>query len=149
MGHLTLISEDVISALALYPTELSETLAQYCPQPQWDAYVSGRFKETKDRDSSQLGGGKPILTAMRSAIGSEAIPGPSARGAAGLNVDEAERLPSPSGVSSSNGRSPVQNVLFSGRNLDEEQGDPRTRNSRSSPQSEEVCATLPVGRFHA
>jgi hypothetical protein len=149
MGHLTLISEDVISALALYPTELSETLARYCPQPQWDAYVSGRFKETKDRDSSQLGGGKPTLAAMRLAMGSEAIPGPSARGAAGLNVDEAERLPSASGIGSSNARSPVQNVLFSHRNLDEEQGDSRPRNSRSSPQSEEVCVSLLVGRFHA
>jgi len=138
MGHLTLISEDVISALALYSADLSDTLAQYCPQPQWDAYVSGRFRETKDRDSSQLGGGKPIVTAKRSAFGSEAMPRPS--GAAGLNVDEAERLPSASGIGSSNMRSPVQNVLFSDRNLDDEQGDSRPRNPRSSPpQSEAVC----------
>ena len=146
MGHLTLISEDVISALTLYPVELSETLAHYCPQPQWDAYVSGRFKETKDRDSTQLGGGKPMVTARRLTIGTEAIPGPP--GTIGLSVDEAERLPSASGVGSSNMRSPVQNVLFSDRNLDEERGDSRPRNSRLNPQSEEVCISLHAKMLH-
>ncbi|KIL67003.1 hypothetical protein M378DRAFT_323035 [Amanita muscaria Koide BX008] len=61
MGHLTLISEDVIAALERYPTDLRDILLQYAPVPEWDEYVSGRYNETKRRDSSLLGGGKPAL----------------------------------------------------------------------------------------
>lgn len=141
MGHLTLISEDVIAALALYPSDLSTTLAKYCPQPQWDTYVSGRFKETKARDSSQLGGGKPSVTSLpRLGMGSEvAAASPAGRGA-GLNVDEAERLPSLGGgaEASSKPRPPVQNVLFSAVNEEEEDATQIQRMSSTSPQSEEV-----------
>ena len=61
MGHLTLISEDVISALEHYPPDLRLTIAQYAPQPAWDEYVTGRYNETKKRDTSLLGGGKPVV----------------------------------------------------------------------------------------
>ena len=62
MGHLTLISEDVIGALEHYPPDLRLIIAQYAPQPAWDDYVVGRYNETKRRDTSLLGGGKPIVT---------------------------------------------------------------------------------------
>ncbi|GJJ12305.1 hypothetical protein Clacol_006546 [Clathrus columnatus] len=61
MGHLTLISEDVISALEHYPEDLSSTLHQYAPQPAWTRYVNGAYRETKSKDTSLLGGGKPAL----------------------------------------------------------------------------------------
>ncbi|KAF8625742.1 hypothetical protein AX17_006769 [Amanita inopinata Kibby_2008] len=61
MGHLTLISEDVIVALERYPTDLKQVLVKYVPSPEWDEYVSGRFNETKRRDTSLLGGGKPVV----------------------------------------------------------------------------------------
>ena len=61
MGHLTLISEDVINALEHFPPDLRLNIAQYAPQPEWDEYVTGRYKETKKKDSSLLGGGKPVL----------------------------------------------------------------------------------------
>lgn len=142
MGHLTLISEDVIAALALYPHDLSATLAKHCPQPQWDAYVSGRFKETKARDSSQLGGGKPSVTSLpRLGMGSEVVAASPAGRSVGLNVDEAERLPSLGGggaEASSKPRPPVQNVLFSAVNEDEENATQIQRMSATSPQSEEV-----------
>ena len=63
MGHLTLISEDVILALEHYPPELRLILAQYAPQPEWDDYVGGRYHETKERDTSLLGSGKQSVTA--------------------------------------------------------------------------------------
>lgn len=61
MGHLTLISEDIVSAFEHYPPELIDILSAYAPRPEWDQYVTGKYKETRDNDSLQLGGGKPVL----------------------------------------------------------------------------------------
>ncbi|KAJ6501910.1 SIT4 phosphatase-associated protein-domain-containing protein [Mycena sanguinolenta] len=61
MGHLTLIAEDVLTALERFPTELRDVLAGYAPQPAWDEYVKGRYRETKRRDAELLGGGKPVV----------------------------------------------------------------------------------------
>ena len=61
MGHLTLISEDVIGALEHFPPDLRLQIAQYAPQPGWDEYVTTRYKETKRKDTSLLGGGKPAV----------------------------------------------------------------------------------------
>ena len=82
MGHLTLISEDVINSLEHFPPDLRLVVAQYAPQPDWDEYVTGRYKETKKKDTSLLGGGKPVITAgMRN-------------GASQWKVDEAETVAS-------------------------------------------------------
>ena len=51
MGHLTLISEDVITALQHYPPDLKLRLAKYAPQPDWDAAlddIDEEFYEDKD-----------------------------------------------------------------------------------------------------
>ncbi|KAG8887332.1 hypothetical protein FRB98_000201 [Tulasnella sp. 332] len=61
MGHLTLISEDIVSAFEHYPPELIDILSTYAPRPEWDQYVTGKYKETRDNDSIQLGGGKPVI----------------------------------------------------------------------------------------
>ncbi|KAH7107640.1 SAPS-domain-containing protein [Auriculariales sp. MPI-PUGE-AT-0066] len=61
MGHLTLIAEDVLSALEHYPFDLLTIVKQYVPQPQWDEYISTRYRETKRKDTSLLGGGKPVV----------------------------------------------------------------------------------------
>ncbi|EPQ57764.1 SAPS-domain-containing protein [Gloeophyllum trabeum ATCC 11539] len=61
MGHLTLISEDVIGALEHYPPDLRAVIRSFAPQPAWDEYVSGRYIETKKNDTSLLGGGKPVV----------------------------------------------------------------------------------------
>ncbi|KAF8843655.1 SAPS-domain-containing protein [Paxillus ammoniavirescens] len=61
MGHLTLMSEDVIAALEHFPLDLRLVIEQYAPQPAWNDYVTGRYKETKKRDTSLLGGGKPSV----------------------------------------------------------------------------------------
>lgn len=62
MGHLTLISEDVITAMEHSTPELRLLMAQYTPQPEWDGYVTGRYQETKIKDTSLLGGGKPAVS---------------------------------------------------------------------------------------
>jgi serine/threonine-protein phosphatase 6 regulatory subunit 3 len=66
MGHLTLISEDVLTALDHFPPDLKQVIEEYAPQPAWDDYVRGRYKETKKNDTSLLGGGKPTVTANAS-----------------------------------------------------------------------------------
>lgn len=83
MGHLTLISEDVIGALEHYPPDLKLLLAQYSPQPDWDEYVGGRYHETKVKDTSLLGGGKPVVMSG------------GARGATKWKVDEADMAAAP------------------------------------------------------
>ncbi|KZT39264.1 SAPS-domain-containing protein [Sistotremastrum suecicum HHB10207 ss-3] len=62
MGHITLISEDIVSALEHCPAELSERLQGYIPQPEWTEYVQGRYLETKRKDAALLGGGKPAVS---------------------------------------------------------------------------------------
>ncbi|KAF8705636.1 hypothetical protein AX14_013871 [Amanita brunnescens Koide BX004] len=62
MGHLTLIAEDVLVTLERYPPDLREILIRYAPVPEWEEYVSGRYSETKERDTNLLGGGKPAVT---------------------------------------------------------------------------------------
>lgn len=61
MGHLTLMSEDVISALEHYPADLRAVIAPYAPVPAWEEYVHGRYHETKKKDTALLGGGKPVI----------------------------------------------------------------------------------------
>ncbi|KAG6330423.1 hypothetical protein ID866_8667 [Astraeus odoratus] len=91
MGHLTLMSEDVITALEHYPLELRLTIEQYAPQPEWDDYVTGRYHETKERDMSLLGGGKPSVNAPKA----------GARWA----VDEEDAKPMSAGTTVTNGNS--------------------------------------------
>ncbi|KAG8217933.1 hypothetical protein J3R82DRAFT_6099 [Butyriboletus roseoflavus] len=61
MGHLTLMAEDVITALEHFPLDLRHIIERFAPQPAWNDYVTGRYKETKKRDTSLLGGGKPAV----------------------------------------------------------------------------------------
>ncbi|KAF9478498.1 SAPS-domain-containing protein [Pholiota conissans] len=65
MGHLMLISEDVITAMARFPPDLRLAIIQYAPEPEWDQYVTGRYNETKKEDSRLLGGGKPVIKSNR------------------------------------------------------------------------------------
>ncbi|KAF9014193.1 SIT4 phosphatase-associated protein-domain-containing protein [Cyathus striatus] len=85
MGHLTLIAEDVVTALERFPSDLREILVQYAPQHEWDQYVSGRYTETKKQDALLLGGGKPAVGGESSApkwnaVDEEEISSPSVRG---------------------------------------------------------------------
>jgi hypothetical protein len=61
MGHLTLISEDIVTAFSHYPPDLLSVLSEFVPRPDWDDYVSGSYRETKNKDTSLLGGGRPVL----------------------------------------------------------------------------------------
>ncbi|KAI0822811.1 SAPS-domain-containing protein [Trametes gibbosa] len=96
MGHLTLISEDVLNALEHLPPDLRLQVAQHAPQPEWDEYVTGRYKETKTKDQILLGGGKPVIApSMRST------------NAAQWKVDEADSI-APSAAGHADQRPPME-----------------------------------------
>lgn len=65
MGHLTLISEDVLTTLEHSSPDLRLTIMKFTPEPEWNDYVNGRYQETKNKDTSLLGGGKPALSLTR------------------------------------------------------------------------------------
>jgi serine/threonine-protein phosphatase 6 regulatory subunit 3 len=65
MGHLTLISEDVLTTLEHSSPDLRLIITKFTPQPEWNDYVTGRYQETKNKDMSLLGGGKPALSLTR------------------------------------------------------------------------------------
>lgn len=65
MGHLTLISEDVLTTLEHSSPDLRLVIMKFTPQPEWHDYVTGRYRETKNKDMSLLGGGKPALSLTR------------------------------------------------------------------------------------
>jgi serine/threonine-protein phosphatase 6 regulatory subunit 3 len=98
MGHLMLISEDVITAMARLPPDLRLVIIQYAPEPEWDQYVTGRYNETKKEDSRLLGGGKPVIK-----------PNTGARGVTHWKVDEDEMGMDVGGGGSSSGSGGVGN----------------------------------------
>jgi len=70
MGYLTLLAEEVISAIDRFPEDLSTQITSlYAPQPEWEEYVKGRYTETKKKDAVALGGPKPNFSAAFSMSG--------------------------------------------------------------------------------
>ena len=88
MGHLTLISEDIVTAFKHYPPDLLDALKDFVPQPEWDEYVSGSYRETKNKDTSLLGGGRPVLRNELASELSEAIDLSSSIGASSSHMPE-------------------------------------------------------------
>lgn len=122
MGHLTLLAEDVISALERYPADLQSMITACAPQPEWDEYVKGRYSETKQKDRCTLGGPKPNVG------GNSVIGVGGGGGALKISVDEGEvegREAMMAGEGSSGGRMIVDegeaggNAMFPGLRLDE------------------------------
>lgn len=63
MGYLTLLAEEVISALDRFPEDLSTQItSSYAPRPEWEEYIKGRYSETKKKDRVDLGGPNPSLS---------------------------------------------------------------------------------------
>ncbi|KIK62939.1 hypothetical protein GYMLUDRAFT_41218 [Collybiopsis luxurians FD-317 M1] len=131
MGHLTLISEDVLTALDRYPESLREEILQYAPKGSetghgsWDEYVTGRYRETKVRDTRLLGGGKPAM-------------GLGGAGAGKWKVDEEEM----SGVATVATPAPKSEVNSSGG--DEMQGEFRRATSNKPKPRREASADFGV-----
>ncbi|KAH8813604.1 SIT4 phosphatase-associated protein-domain-containing protein [Flagelloscypha sp. PMI_526] len=65
MGHLTLISEDVLMVLNdRFPPDLVSLILDSQTEQEkadWDAFVNGGLDEARKRDERLLGGGKPVI----------------------------------------------------------------------------------------
>jgi serine/threonine-protein phosphatase 6 regulatory subunit 3 len=64
IGHITLLTEQIILSLEHFPHDLIQELVAYVPQPAWDEYVQGPFCDAKAKDAALLGGGKPIVSSI-------------------------------------------------------------------------------------
>ena len=62
MGHLTLISEDVLTTLEHSSPDLRLTTMKFAPEPGWHDYVNDRYLEIKNKDTGLLGEGRPALS---------------------------------------------------------------------------------------
>ncbi len=117
MGHLTLLAEDVISALDRFPPDLqSLILTTYAPQPEWEEYVNGRFTETKQKDRCALGGPKPNPGVSPYGFGAD----PDAAGGGALGLGGGGFGGSGEGKGLSGGRLPPdESAVFPGLRLDD------------------------------
>ncbi|KAJ3383991.1 hypothetical protein HDU92_003814 [Lobulomyces angularis] len=59
MGHLTYISEEVCKLMEKCSADLKDDLNSYFQQSTWEDYLSGVYRETKERDHQALGGERP------------------------------------------------------------------------------------------
>ncbi|MCJ1314654.1 hypothetical protein MMC25_008336 [Agyrium rufum] len=60
MGHLTLISEEVVKFSERHPPEvLSDAVTEKTASKSWTEYVENAFTETRERDAAILGGVRP------------------------------------------------------------------------------------------
>ncbi|WRT68522.1 uncharacterized protein IL334_005499 [Kwoniella shivajii] len=81
MGHITLISEELVKFFSRCPPELYNSIKDSFIQSEWEAFVGTSLKEAKARDTHPLAGGKP-MTSMNNGSISES------EGISGTNRDE-------------------------------------------------------------
>ncbi|KAL1965035.1 hypothetical protein VTN77DRAFT_6095 [Rasamsonia byssochlamydoides] len=90
MGHLTLISEEVVKFTERHPPEvLSQTVMEKVLHRDWIDYVERTLSETRERDNAILGGVRPDIIGHRqavlNAVGAQGFTGSAALADAGLN----------------------------------------------------------------
>jgi SIT4-associating protein SAP185/190 len=67
MGHIILISEELVKFFARCPPELHDRIASSFVESEWAAFVEGSLSETKERDARPLAGGRPTGSAAAAA----------------------------------------------------------------------------------
>jgi serine/threonine-protein phosphatase 6 regulatory subunit 3 len=70
MGHITLLTEQILLSLNHFPKDLIQELAEFVPQPAWDDHIHGAFCMAKAKDAAILGGGKPAMSTLSRVGGS-------------------------------------------------------------------------------
>nr|XP_019011578.1 uncharacterized protein I206_03680 [Kwoniella pini CBS 10737]OCF50359.1 hypothetical protein I206_03680 [Kwoniella pini CBS 10737] len=71
MGHITLISEELVKFFARCPPDLYERIKDSFIPSEWEAFVGSSLKEAKARDSKPLAGGKPMSNNTNGSIDDE------------------------------------------------------------------------------
>lgn len=69
MGHIVLIAEELVKFFSRCPQDLWEVIQDSFIPSEWEAFVDGSLRETKDRDARPLAGGKPMQTMDNDASG--------------------------------------------------------------------------------
>lgn len=59
MGHISLIAEELVKFFARCPPDLFEIIKPSFDVESWEIFVNGSLRETRQRDSQPLAGGKP------------------------------------------------------------------------------------------
>lgn len=91
MGHLTLISEEVVKFTERHPPEvLSQTVMDKVLHRDWIDYVERTLSETRERDNAILGGVRPDIISHRQSVlnavgATQGFTGSAALANAGLN----------------------------------------------------------------
>jgi serine/threonine-protein phosphatase 6 regulatory subunit 3 len=65
MGHITLLTEQILLSLNHFPEDLVSELVEFVPQPAWDEYIHDAFCVAKAKDAAKLGGGKPVVSSIK------------------------------------------------------------------------------------
>ncbi|ORX38413.1 SIT4 phosphatase-associated protein-domain-containing protein [Kockovaella imperatae] len=61
MGHVVLIAEELVKFFARCPQDLMDIVQAYFDPETWENFVEGSLRETKDKDTRPLAGGKPSV----------------------------------------------------------------------------------------
>ena len=157
MGHLTLISEEVVKFSERHtPEVLSDVVLEKVTSKEWTHYVEVPFNETRERDSAILGGVRPdvnlgarqtVLYAVNSAGGfgggaSSALANAGLNGGgAGLDlVDLASSGNAPTGAF---GSALLSGFGSSSDEEDEEMEDAGDHEEGGDGTTEQVCLNVP------
>ncbi|KAJ3289499.1 hypothetical protein HK104_007414 [Borealophlyctis nickersoniae] len=68
MGHLTYISDEVCKLLEKCSADLGDELRDFLYAEDWQEYVNGTLRETKERDRQPLGGARPNTNPQQHAL---------------------------------------------------------------------------------
>ena len=63
MGHLNLVAEETVKLLERYPRLIEPRVRQLIPQPEWDEYLANELNVCRAKESVQLAGGRPNISA--------------------------------------------------------------------------------------
>jgi hypothetical protein len=78
MGHLTLISEEVLKLAERVPLDLLDSsVVQKLSSPSWNEYVDTTLTATRTRDNAILGGVRPQSTPLGGITSSVLVPSSS------------------------------------------------------------------------
>ncbi|KAJ3195874.1 hypothetical protein HK101_010784 [Irineochytrium annulatum] len=85
MGHLTYIADEVCKLMEKCSADFNEPIRDLIYKTEWQEYLTGVLRETKERDRQPLGGARPVM-------GGQAMNMPmvSGLGAFGANIDDSD-----------------------------------------------------------
>ncbi|KAJ3056073.1 hypothetical protein HK097_008201 [Rhizophlyctis rosea] len=117
MGHLTYISDEVCKLLEKCGADFNTELKEFISAEEWQDYVNGPLRETKERDRQPLGGARPNTGQQGHGL-------PLVTGVGGFsgNLDEADTGASVGGGAvGGGGVSPKKEARGAGGDSDEEE----------------------------